>query len=132
MLFCNSFKKLYFFQDINNFINAGKNGAVLFSLGTNVKSKDLGLEKQKAIVEAFKQLPDYNFLWKFEDDNIPFELPANVMVRKWFRQNDILKHSNIKAFVTHGGSMSTYEAAWYGVPTIGIPFFVDQFTVITY
>ncbi len=117
-------------QDINNFINAGKEGAVFFSLGTNVKSKDLGIEKQKAIVEAFKQLPQYNFIWKFETDNFPFELPANVMVKKWLPQNDILNHPRIKAFVTHGGGLSTTEATWYAVPTIGIPFIVDQFTVI--
>lgn len=86
--------------------------------------------KQKAIVEAFKRLPQYNFLWKFEEDDIPFELPANVMVKKWLWQNDILNHSNIKAFVTHGGLMSTYKTTWYRIPTIGIPFIVDQFTVI--
>lgn len=120
-----------YLQEINSFIDAGKEGAVLFSLGTNIKSKDLGLEKQKAIVEAFKQLPQYNFLWKFEEDTIPFELPANVMVKKWLRQNDILNHPKIMAFVTHGGSMSTYETTWYAVPTIGIPFIVDQYTVTT-
>lgn len=94
-----------------------------------MRSADLGLVKQNAIVDAFKQLPQYNFLWKFEED-IPFEVPANVMVKKWFRQNDILSHPNIKLFVTHGGSMSTYETAWHGIPTIGIPFIVDQYTVI--
>lgn len=95
-----------------------------------MKSADLGLAKQNAIIEAFTQLPQYNFLWKFAEDYLPFELPANVMVKKWFRQNDVLSHPNIKLFVTHGGSMSTYETTWYGVPTIGIPFIVDQYTVI--
>ncbi|KAG4074385.1 hypothetical protein HA402_000364 [Bradysia odoriphaga] len=115
-------------HEINDFITAGKKGSVLFSLGTNIKSKDLGLAKQKAIVDAFKQLPQYNFLWKFEGDNFPFELSSNVMIKKWLPQNDILNHPNIKAFVTHGGAMSTCEATWYGVPTIGIPFLVDQYT----
>jgi glucuronosyltransferase len=28
-------------------------------------------------------------LWKWEDDQLP-DLPKNVIVRKWFPQNDIL------------------------------------------
>ncbi|KAJ6634327.1 UDP-glucosyltransferase 2, partial [Pseudolycoriella hygida] len=115
-------------NDIEGFIAAGKEGTVLFSLGTNIKSKDLGRQKQQAILRAFDDLPQYNFIWKFEAEEIPFKLPPNVMVRKWLRQNDILNHSNIKAFVTHGGSMSTYETSWYGVPTVGIPFIIDQYT----
>lgn len=98
-------------------------------MGTNIKSKDLGIKRQLAIVEAFKQLPQYNFLWKFENADFPVALPPNVMIRKWLPQNDILNHTNIKGFVTHGGSLSTFEATWFGVPTIGVPFLIDQHTV---
>lgn len=36
-------------------------------------------------------------------------------------------HKNVKAFVTHGGLMSTQESVAYAVPMIGIPLFGDQF-----
>ncbi|KAL0120594.1 hypothetical protein PUN28_008345 [Cardiocondyla obscurior] len=42
-------------------------------------------------------------------------------------QIKILKHPNIRAFITHGGLMGTQEAITYGVPMIGIPLFGDQF-----
>lgn len=81
------------------------------------------------LLNAFAQMPEYNFLWKFESETLPIALPNNVMIKKWLPQNDILAHSNIKGFITHAGALSTQEASWYGVPMICIPFFVDQFRV---
>lgn len=115
-------------QDVETFLSAGKSDAVYFSLGTNVKSKDLGLEKQKAILEAFKQL-QYNFLWKFEDERFPFDLPPNVMIKAWTSQNDVLQHPNIRVLISHGGALSTFEASWHGVPVLGMPFLADQHCV---
>lgn len=118
------------FQDVDSFLSAGKKGSVLFSMGTNIHSKNLGLDKQKAILEVFSQLPEYNFLWKFEDKDFPLPLPSNVLIKPWTSQNDVLNHSNVRLFVSHGGALSTYEATWHGVPVLGIPFIVDQHRVI--
>lgn len=65
-------------------------------------------------------------LWKFEDEPTP-EIPSNVMVKKWFPQNDILANPNVVLFIGHGGLFGTSEAAYHGVPLLVIPFFGDQF-----
>lgn len=108
------------------FINASAKGAILFSLGTNVRSDMMEPAKLQALLDAFRQLPDYHFLWKFEGD---VETPPNVMLRHWMPQSDILAHPKVRAFFTHAGLLSTQEAVWYGVPLIGMPFIYDQHQV---
>lgn len=108
------------------FINASAKGAVLFSLGTNVRSDMMNEHKQQMLLDAFEQLPDYHFLWKFESD---IQTPKNVMLRKWMPQTDLLAHEKVKAFFTHSGLLSTQEAVWYGVPMLGMPFIYDQHRV---
>ncbi len=58
-------------------------------------------------------------------ENVP-NAPKNVLMRKWFPQQDILGHPNVKLFITHGGLASIMEAIYNGVPVIAIPAFGDQ------
>lgn len=111
---------------IDEFINASAQGAVLFSLGTNVRSDMMDPAKQKVLLDAFAQMPEYHFLWKFEST---VETPRNVMLRTWLPQSDILAHPRLLAFFTHSGLLSTQEAIWHGVPMLGMPFIYDQHRV---
>lgn len=77
-------------QDLQTIADKAKNGLVLFSLGTNVPFDGLGAEKITHILEAFRKLPEYTFLCKFELENPPVPVPKNVITRKWIPQNDIL------------------------------------------
>ncbi|CAH1976932.1 unnamed protein product [Acanthoscelides obtectus] len=110
-------------DDIQKFLDGAKDGAILFSLGTNAKSKHLPKDRVKGIVRAIGRLKQ-RVLWKYEDEDI--QIPDNLMITKWVPQPDVLAHPNIVAFISHGGLLSGTEALYFGVPIIGIPVFADQ------
>ncbi|EDW38374.1 GL12557 [Drosophila persimilis] len=112
-------------KDIEEFIEGARHGVIFFSLGSNLNSQDLPLEKRRAIVETLRGLKQ-RILWKFEDENFP-DKPENVFISSWFPQDDILAHDKVIAFITHGGLLSTTESIYHGKPVVGIPFFGDQF-----
>ncbi|XP_067000258.2 UDP-glucosyltransferase 2 [Anabrus simplex] len=112
-------------KDIKSFLDGAEHGVIYFSLGSNVKSVNLPQEKVKHILDAFSEVPQ-RVLWKWESDSLPGK-PSNVMIRKWLPQQDVLAHPNIRVFITQGGLQSFQEAAYHGVPLIGIPFIGDQF-----
>lgn len=113
-------------KEFDDFLRKGKKGSIIMCLGTNMRSDAIGEEKIKMFIEAFRQMPDYNFLWKFETSEMIKNLPPNVMISDWLPQNDILAHPSTKAFLSHGGLLSSHEAMWWGVPIIGMPFLADQ------
>uniref|UniRef100_A0A336KLR3 UDP-glucuronosyltransferase n=1 Tax=Culicoides sonorensis TaxID=179676 RepID=A0A336KLR3_CULSO len=112
-------------NELKSFIEAGKKGTVLFSLGTNMKSSLLDKSIIQMFLNVFNELPHFHFIWKYETD-LDLKIPKNVKLQGWVRQNDILAHPNVKGFISHCGLLGTQEAIWHGVPIIGIPFFADQ------
>lgn len=110
-------------EDLKKYLDDAKDGFILFSMGSNLKSEDLKPEVREGILKAFSQIKQ-KVLWKFETD-LP-NAPENVKIMKWVPQQDVLAHPNIRAFISHGGFMSTVEAVYHGVPIIGIPVFGDQ------
>ncbi|KAF5280450.1 hypothetical protein FQR65_LT03259 [Abscondita terminalis] len=104
--------------------NKATEGVVYFSLGSNVRSANLSVDVREKIIQALSQLP-YKVLWKWEDDNLPNQ-PKNVITSKWFPQQDVLRHPNVKVFLTQGGLQSMEESINGGVPLVGMPFFGDQ------
>lgn len=97
---------------------------VYFSLGTNVKSSYLNKDTIQTITKALSQLP-YTILWKYEGDDLD-ALPTNIIISKWFSQQDVLRHPNVKLFVTQAGYQSVEEGIVNKVPMLAIPFIFDQ------
>ncbi|KAF5287369.1 hypothetical protein FQA39_LY15972 [Lamprigera yunnana] len=111
-------------KEVESKLNSSTNGFIYFSLGSNVKSKDLTEETRATLMETFAELP-YTVLWKFEAENLPNK-PKNVLTQKWLPQEIVLNHPNIKLFITQGGLQSTEEAIYARVPIVALPFFGDQ------
>ncbi|XP_020813000.1 UDP-glucuronosyltransferase 2B14 [Drosophila serrata] len=112
-------------ERIRKFLNESEHGVIYFSMGSNLKSKDLPQAKVEEILKAFRGLKQ-RVLWKFEQENLPNK-PDNVYISDWFPQTDILAHPKVLAFATHGGMLSTTESIYHGKPVIGLPIFSDQF-----
>lgn len=110
--------------DLQMILDEAEHGVIYFSLGTNIKSKHISAEKQLQILNVFRKLKQI-VLWKW-DDPLP-EKSANVHVNRWYPQDDLLAHPNMKLFITHGGLLSITETIYHAVPVIGIPLFADQF-----
>jgi len=111
-------------KELKKILDSASEGFLYFSLGTNIKSKDLSEETRNILLQAFAELP-YKILWKFELEELSGK-PKNVIISKWFPQQDIFKHPNIKLFITQGGLQSMEEATFNHIPMVGMPFFGDQ------
>ncbi|CAG9816008.1 unnamed protein product [Phaedon cochleariae] len=110
-------------NNLKTFLDEAKGGAIYFSLGSNVNANILNPDFKKALLDTFANLP-YHVLLKL-DANLT-DVPKNVLVQKWMPQQDILRHPNVKLFITQGGLQSLQEAITNDIPLIGIPFFGDQ------
>ncbi len=81
-----------------------------------IRAESLPVEKREALLNAFAKF-NQTIIWKWENDTLPNQ-PPNVYIRKWMPQREILCHSNVRAFLTHGGLLGSTEAAYCGVPVV--------------
>lgn len=93
-------------------------------MGSIVQVINWPVEKREIFINCFAKLK-LKVLWKYENEILPGN-PGNIMIGKWLPQRDILSHSNVKVFITHGGLLGTTEAIVEGVPILGIPIYGDQ------
>lgn len=70
--------------------DGASNGLILFSLGTNANIQELGESVVQNILATFTIFPEYKFFWKMDLDGADIWIPDNVVIRKWFPQNDVL------------------------------------------
>jgi len=111
--------------DLQHLLDNAKHGVIYVSWGSIINSQGMPLETKRAIVEAFKRLPQ-QVLWKWENDSLTASAD-NIHVRSWLPQVDVLCHPNVKAFWSHGGMMGTTEAVYCQTPAIITPIYGDQY-----
>lgn len=111
-------------KPLKSIMDNAKDGVIYFSMGSTWQSKDIPKEITEKLLKLFGELMQ-TVIWKYEDDLT--NVPCNVHIVKWAPQQSILAHPNCLLFITHGGILSLIEAIHFGVPTIGIPIYLDQF-----
>ena len=99
-------------------------GFVFVSMGSSVRASGMPEALRQIFVAVFSTLP-YNVVWKWEGGKIK-DLPTNVRTAAWWPQQELLGHSKLRAFVSHGGLLSLHEAAYHGAPTLVLPVFCDH------
>ncbi|XP_072045057.1 UDP-glucuronosyltransferase 2A1-like [Amphiura filiformis] len=110
-------------KDLEEFVHSsGEHGVVLFSMGSYAKGVNADIAAMFA--GAFAQIPE-KVIWKLNGQPSA-TLSDNIKVMDWVPQNDLLAHSQVKAFVTHCGMNGVWEAVYHGVPMVAIPLFGDQ------
>lgn len=111
--------------DMAKFLDEAANGAILLSLGSNIKGKSVKPELVESMFKVLSGLKQ-RVIWKWEDlDKTPGTSP-NILYKKWLPQDDILAHPKIKLFITHAGKGGITEARYHGVPMVALPVFGDQ------
>eukprot|EP00038_Savillea_parva_P007479 m.170433 g.170433 ORF g.170433 m.170433 type:complete len:518 (+) comp13240_c0_seq1:81-1634(+) len=113
-------------DDLNAHVSAMDDsewGTLIVSFGT---SAILSQERIDTVGDALALLKGkMNVVWK--TTTMPRrDMPKHVKIVDWFPQNDLLAHDRVVAFLSHGGLNSVSEAAYHGVPVIGLPLFADQ------
>lgn len=78
-------------SDLKKFLDDASEGVIFFSMGSNVKSKDMPEGLKKGILKTFSTLKQ-KVVWKFEDKSL-WNIPENVFMRKWLPQRGILGKS---------------------------------------
>ncbi|CRK94936.1 CLUMA_CG008427, isoform A [Clunio marinus] len=111
-------------NDLRNFLDGAKDGAILFSLGSNAKSTYLPKNVLQTLLKVFSQLKQ-RVVMKWESESLDGK-PDNVFISKWLPQDDVLAHPNTKIFISHCGLGGVIEAKYHGVPIIGLSLFGDQ------
>ncbi|XP_050356429.1 UDP-glucosyltransferase 2-like, partial [Nymphalis io] len=97
--------------------------AIYVSFGTSVECSIFTDKTLQIPINVFSKLP-YDIYWKW--NNELSGLPQNIKISKWFPQSDLLRHPNIKLFITQEGLQSTDEAIAAAVLLVGLPIFWNQ------
>lgn len=118
-------------KDVQMFLDASRNGVIVFSLGAGMFTPSLTRDEDEVFLEVFQHLYQYDFLWKY-DKTEKLDCPRNVLMLDWLEnQHLILQHPKVKLFITNGGPLSVQEAAHAGVSLLGIPLRFDQRQTLT-
>ncbi|XP_017033758.1 UDP-glycosyltransferase UGT5-like [Drosophila kikkawai] len=112
-------------QNMADFLGNATDGAILLSLGSNVKGSHIRPDTVTKMFNVLSKLKQ-RVIWKWEDLEKTPGQSDNILYSKWLPQDDILAHPKIKLFINHAGKGGITEAQYHGKPMLSLPVFGDQ------
>ena len=87
---------------------SGPDGFIVFGVGSIIRMDEMPVEMISVFVRVFARLKQQViWQWKGFGGSRPANLTDNVMLVDWLPQQDLLGHDKCRAFITHGGLLST-------------------------
>ncbi|XP_064418725.1 2-hydroxyacylsphingosine 1-beta-galactosyltransferase-like [Latimeria chalumnae] len=114
-------------EELLSWVEGADAGVVIVSFGIGIRQLPTDLSEKMAA--AFARLPQ-RVIWRYFGKT-PSRMGNNTRRIEWMPQNDLLGHPKVKAFVSHCGLNGIFEAIYHGVPVIGVPFYGDQYDIMT-
>ncbi|XP_043483368.1 UDP-glucosyltransferase 2-like [Leptopilina heterotoma] len=114
--------------ELQKWMDESEDGVVYFSMGTIILVESLPKKAIRAFYYIIRKLKSIRFLIRAKNVNIFPKILNNVKTLPWIPQIPVLRHKNTRVFISHCGLLSSMEALYFGVPVVGIPVAVDQFS----
>ncbi|KAG7207218.1 hypothetical protein KM043_008895 [Ampulex compressa] len=112
---------------LKEWMDAATSGVVYFSFGSIVSLDKANPILVRNVCALLGKIAPVKVLVKdWSTRRSVVNLSDNIFAASWIPQISVLGHKNTRAFITHGGQMSTFEAVYHGVPVIGVPVYGDQ------
>ncbi|KAH8414636.1 hypothetical protein KR215_011198, partial [Drosophila sulfurigaster] len=108
-----------------DFVKDAEHGVIYFSMGMEILNKWLPKNMEQKMLQTFAQL-NQRVVWKHEMQTM-LNKSDNIYLSSMVPQRQLLEQDNMKLFITNGGLLSSIEAAYSGVPMLGLPIYFDQF-----
>lgn len=103
------------------------NNAVTGAIYVNFHNCSIPKETLDVLIASFSQLKQI-FIW--EQNDLPDNLPSNILRSKAWSPNSILSHTKIRLLITSGETSVLKLALFYGVPILIIPFGNNQVGIL--
>lgn len=83
-------------NDIQSFLDSAEHGAILFTLGSNLKMATVEEQKRQIILKVLGEMAPIKIVLKSEMNH--GNVPENIIIREWLPQSDILGEKTKKMF----------------------------------
>lgn len=90
-------------DNLQKYLDSAKDGAIIFSFGTNMKIKDMDADKLNALLQGLGKISPMKVVFKSEIELK--DAPKNILVSKWLPQNDILGEYYLRSISTYRSSV---------------------------